>query len=148
MTTTKPAQKTRRRDLDWTYDTLRLTVWSDNGVESVWEMSSQKDVIEAIRSKSLDRLEVPVAGAFACALAARSLLHESPHDYYSRFLNAARAIKRTSPGHAGLTDAIKRVLAAGDRADGPMNGPERLVEAIEAEAIRIHKSLSARSVSY
>jgi hypothetical protein len=100
-----------------------------------------EEVIEAIRTKSLTGSEVPAAGAFACVLVARSLLREGNTNYLSRLLQAVRGIERALPGDAGLTGAVKRILAAADRADGLANGPERVIEAIEAEAKRISQDL-------
>jgi hypothetical protein len=123
VTTTKPAAKTRSRP------TLGPTSWTAN----------YEEIIESIRTNSLTASEVPVAGAFACALVARSLLNESAHNYFSRLLHAARGVVHALPDDAGLTDAVRQILAAADRADGLANGPECVVEAIEAEEERISK---------
>ena len=105
-------------------------------------MATCEEVIETIRTNSLTGSKVPVAGAYACVLAARSLLRESTHNYFSRLLGAVLNIERARPGDAGLADAVKRILAAADRADGLANGPECVVEAIEIEAERISRDLT------
>ena len=95
------------------------------------------DAVRAIRPG--DGRALAVAGAQACALAARLLLDEGSHDYYSRLLSAAREIERAVPDQPDLTQAIKRVLSAGDQADGPVNGPQKVADAMEAEAARIRE---------
>ena len=141
MTTTKSATGTRLRSFKWTGDSLTLVEGSDDDSVVIVNMGAYEDVIAALSSGTLQGGEIPIAGAFACALAARALLHESDHDYYSRLLHVARAVKQAAPGDAALTGAIKRVLAASDRADGPANGPangpERVAAAMTAEAVRI-----------
>jgi hypothetical protein len=142
VTTTKTAAKTRNRALRWTGDSLTLVEESDDDSIVIAYMGAYGDVIAAIRTGMLAGREIPIAGAFACALAASALLHEITHDYYSRLLDAARAVERAAPGDAALTGAIKRVLAAGDRADGPANGTQGVVKAITEEAARIFQTLA------
>ena len=43
-----------------------------------------------------------------------------------------------------LAGAVKRMLAAGDRANGPVNGTDRVVGEMEAEAGRLHGELGSR----
>lgn len=113
----------------------------DDPMRPVAEMTCHEDVVEAIRSRTLSGAEVSIAGAYACALAAHSILAEAAHDCYSRLLHAALSVARALPSDAALAGAVKRVLAAGDIADGPVNGREQVAEAIEAEAVRIHEDL-------
>ncbi len=132
MTTTNSAANTTPRSISRAGDRTTAAL----------EMATCEEVIEAIRTNSVTVSEVPVAGAFACVLAARSLLGENTHDYFSRLLQAALNVERALPGDAGLTGAVKRVLAAADRADGLANGPECVVQAIEAETERISHGLA------
>jgi hypothetical protein len=132
VTTTNSAANTTPRSMSWAGDFSTAAL----------DMPTFEDVIDAIRTNSLTGSEVPAAGAFACVLAARSLLGESTHDYFSRLLQAVLSVERSLPGDAGLTGAVKRILAAADRADGLANGPERVVQAIETEAERISHGLA------
>jgi hypothetical protein len=137
VTTTKIAAKTRLRALDWTGNSLTLNETAADISSVIANMATYTDVIAAVRTAVLVGGEVPIAGAFACALAASTLLREGTHDYYSRLLHAVRAIQQAAPGNAALTDAVRRVLAAGDEADGPANGHEAVAAAMTAEAVRI-----------
>ena len=133
MTTTKSATGTRLRSFKWTGNSLTLVEGSDDDSVVIANMVTYEDVIAALSAGTLEDGEIPVAGAVACALAARALLRETAHDYYSRLLHVARAVERALPDDAELTDTLKRVLAAGDEA----NGPEGVAAAMTAEAVRI-----------
>ena len=137
MTTTKSATGTRLRSFKWTGNSLTLVEGSDDDSVVIANMVTYEDVIAALSAGTLEDGEIPVAGAVACALAARALLRETAHDYYSRLLHVARAVERALPDDAELTDTLKRVLAAGDEANGPANGPEGVAAAMTAEAVRI-----------
>ncbi len=136
MTTTKTAANTRLRALIWTGNSLTLVEGSDDDSVVIANMGAYEDVVAALSTGTLEGGEIPIAGAFACALAARALLRETAHDYYSRLLHVARVIKRALPDDAELTGVVSWALATGDRADGP----EGVVEAITAEAVRISRA--------
>ncbi len=143
MATTKQAVAAAPRSIEWTGRGIR-TLKDLPGGRGVDEMTSHLDVTEAIRSTALVGWQVPVAGAYACVLAARSVLDGAPHDCYTRLLYAARAVRDAAPDDHELAGAVKRMLAAGDRANGPVNGTDHVVEEMEAEAARLHEELGSR----
>ena len=143
MATTKQAVATAPKSIEWTGRGIR-TLKNLPGGRAVDELAGHLEVTEAIRSRVLVGWEVPVAGAYACVLAARSILDGAPHDCYTRLLYAARAVKEAAPDDHELAGAVKRMLAAGDRANGPVNGTDRVVGEMEAEAGRLHGELGSR----
>ncbi len=79
----------------------------------------------------------PAGAAQACVIAARSALPGGAPDGYTRLLYAARAIERSVPGDGRISQVVRRMLGAADAADGPVNGADRVIEAMEAEAAAI-----------
>jgi methylthioribose-1-phosphate isomerase len=143
MATIKQAVAAAPRSIEWTGRGIRVLKDLPGG-RAVNELASHDDVADAIRSAWLVGRQVPVAGAYACVLAARSTLDGDSHDCYTRLLYAARTIRDTAPDDHELAEAVKRMLAAGDRANGPVNGTDRVMEEMEAEAASFHVELRSR----
>ena len=143
MATTRQAVADATGSIEWTGRGIR-TLKDPPGGTAVSELTSHGDVTEAIRSAVLIGRQVPAAGAYACVLAARAILGGDPHDCYTRLLYAARAVREAAPDDLELAEAVRRMLAAGDRADGPVNGTGRVIAEMEAEAARVHGELGSR----
>ena len=143
MATTKQAVPASPRSIEWTGRGIRVLKDRPGG-RAVNELASHEDVTEAIRSAFLIGRQVPVAGAYACVLAARSILDGAPHDCYTRLVYAARAIRDAAPANHELAEAVRRMLAAGDRGGGPVNGTDRVIEEMEAEAAHFHREGRSR----
>ena len=143
MATTRQAVAAATGSIEWTGRGIRALKDRTDGT-AVSELASHGDVAEAIRSAALIGRQVPAAGAYACVLAARTLLDGDPHDFYTRLLYAARAVREAAPDDHELAEAVKRMLAAGDRANGPVNGTDRVIAEMEDEAALVNKELRSR----
>lgn len=134
MAATSQAPAPPRRALTWDGLALRVT---GPGWRRSRQLDSFSDVTEAMRSAVIDGPDLPAAGALACLLAARTLLGANPYGAYTQLLAAARAVQGAAPGDRGLDEAVRSMLAAADRADGPTNGAARVIAEMEAEAARL-----------
>lgn len=163
MTSIKLAVQPNFRSLEWTGQGLRLTEGPMPGADSirsnyttdpmdtregmVSDLATHEAVTEAIRSMRVDATNMSAAAAYACAIAAHTLLTQRVRDYYTRLLYAARSVANAAPGNPHVNAALKRVLEAADRADGPVNGVDCVVEAIKVEALHIHDEIRLRAAN-
>ena len=116
----------------WTSNELIMAYLDDNGSKKTMRVNKYSDLIQSINTGLISGTEnTQNAWAFAMVLAAKSL-SPSDHMYYSKLLKICLNIKLINGNH--LSKIIKRMLFAGDDADGPDTVVKRM--AIEASKIQ------------
>jgi len=129
----------------WEHNTLIFTcIDQKQSLQSI-EFSEYLSVITSINSGLISgKTEIQIACAYACVLAAKSFVDFNNSDYCSKLLRACLDIELIDKGN--LSKIIKRMLAAGDVADGPVNGNHSVIEkmALEADCIQKEISISSR----
>ncbi|MBM3943976.1 MAG: S-methyl-5-thioribose-1-phosphate isomerase [SAR202 cluster bacterium] len=123
------------RCIEWADGTVRLIDQTRLPAEEVWlELSRYQDVIAAIKEMRIRGAPaIGVAGAYALALAAQSLI--SKPDFAALLKAAAAEIADARPTGANLSWAVRRMMAVATSA----GSPEDTLKKLTAEAIAIQR---------
>ena len=103
------------------------------------DVCNYSELIESINSGGIPGISnTQIACAYAIVLAARSL-DEYDNKYYSKLLKISLDIEAINKND--LSHIVKRMLTAGDEADGPSNGKDIVVKSMILEANRIQNEM-------
>ena len=135
MTSVNVSTKLSTTKFLWTSNGLIISLLDHNGSKKTMEVSDYSDLIESIDSGLISGIhDTQIACAYAMVLAAKSL-DGSNNNYYSKFLKICLDIESLNKND--LSIIVKRILSAGDAADGPVHGTDIVVKNIVLEANRI-----------
>jgi len=119
----------------WTSNGLIMSYLDHKDSKKTMKVSKYSDLIQSINAGLISGTEnTQNACAFAMVLAAKSL-RSSDNMYYSKLLKICLDIELINKNH--LSKIAKRMLAAGDDADGPVNGPDVVIKRMVIEANKI-----------
>ncbi len=136
MTSTNVSAKLSAIKFRWSNNELIISYIDNNGLNKTINIADHLELTDIINSTVISTMEdMRIACAYAIVLAAKEL---NPFDekYYSKLLKISLNIK-TSNKHI-LSSTVRRMLSAGDDANGPVNGTDRIVQSMILEANRIH----------
>ena len=132
MTSVNISTKLSTTKFLWTTNGLIISYVDHKGSKGTMEVSQYLDLIESIRSGLIFGMQdTQLACAYAMVLAAKSL-KDSDNKYYSNLLKICLDIETINKNY--LSAIVKRMLAAGDDADGPANGKDMVVKNMVLEA--------------
>ena len=139
MTSVNVSTKLSTTKFLWTSNGLIVSYIDHEGSKETMDVRNYSELIEPINSGGIPGISnTQIACAYALVLAARSL-DENDNKYYSKLLKISLDIEAKNKND--LSAIVKRMLAAGDEADGPTNGKDRLVKNMVLEANRIQNEL-------
>lgn len=135
MTSVNVSTKLSTTKFLWTNNGLIISYVDHKGSKGTMEVSQYSDLIEPICSGLIVGIQdTQLACAYAMVLAAKSLNY-SDNKYYSKLLKICLDIETINKNN--LSPIVKRMLAAGDDADGLVNGKGMVVKNMILEANRI-----------
>ncbi len=104
--------------------------------EAYLETSDYRDLAQAIREMKVRGAPlIGITAAYALALASLEAIGAQKDELLSRLREAAEELRATRPTAANLSWALERMLRVAEGAAGPQDA----VDALQAEARRIHK---------
>lgn len=123
----------------WTSNGLIVSYIDHEGAKETMDVCNYSELIESIKSGGILGISnTQIACAYAIVLAARSL-DEYDNKYYSKLLKISLDIEAINKND--LSHIVKRMLSAGDEADGPSNGKDIVVKSMILEANRIQNEM-------
>ena len=139
MTSVNVSTKLSTTKFLWTSNGLIVSYIDHEGSKETMDVRNYSELIESIKSGGITGISnTQIACAFAIVLAARSL-DENNNKYYSNLLKICLDIETINKND--LSRIVKRMLTAGDEADGQSNGKDTVVKSMILEANRIQNEM-------
>ena len=139
MTSANVSTKLSTTKFLWTSNGLIVSYIDHEGAKETMDVCNYSELIESIKSGGITGISyTQIACAFAIVLAARSL-DENNNKYYSNLLKICLDIETINKND--LSRIVKRMLTAGDEADGQSNGKDTVVKSMILEANRIQNEM-------
>ena len=140
MTSVNASTKLSTTKFLWTNDRLIVSCIDHSGSMKTIEISDYLKLIKLIDSGLISGVgNIQITCAYAMVLAAKEL-DTFDNKYYSKLLKISLNIETINK--TNLSSIVKRMLSAGDDANGPVNGKNVVVKKMILEANLIEKEKS------